>query len=642
MSVHTALKTEKIAILDCGAQYTKVIDRRIRELNVETAIFPLEVSAETLKATNISAIILSGGPHSVYDDTAPKYHPDIFQLGLPMLGICYGMQLMTQECGGTVQAASHKEYGETDIKLNSAKSPLFKGLDLTQRVLMSHGDHVSQLPEGFELLAESPSSNGNSNPIVAAIAHPERKLYGVQFHPEVDLTEHGKTMLSNFLFEICGFEGNFQLQDRLKDTISTLQQQIGTKNVLVLVSGGVDSSVTAALLLKALGPEQVYAVHIDSGLMRHNESDLVCDALKALGFKHLQRINAEDAFLNGTSEMDGTPIGPLCEAVDPEHKRRIIGDVFFHLTNQAILDTGLNLAETFIAQGTLRPDLIESGNREVSQTAHKIKTHHNDVPLIQAQREKGLIVEPNKDWHKDEVRQVGRLLGLPEALVIRQPFPGPGLGVRILCTNTPYVTDAYDDINQALNALTKPLGFQGLLMPVKSVGVQGDGRTYSYLAILQGPWKTTPWNILKDLARDIPNKLHSINRVAVVLNDSETPLPDSCKTITPTTLTQPVVAKLRQWDHQITEALGQAGCLQSTSQLLTVLVPCDTSNQGRYCVAIRSVVTTDFMTARPGALGREIPLEALSQLANNLATDSEVDRVMYDLTSKPPATVEWE
>jgi GMP synthase (glutamine-hydrolysing) len=376
--------------------------------------------------------------------------------------------------------------------------------------------------------------------------------------------------------------------------------------------------------------------------MRHNESDLECDALKALGFKHLKRINAAEAFLNGTSEIDGTPIGPLCEAVDPEHKRRIIGDVFFHLTNQAILDTGLNLAETFIAQGTLRPDLIESGNREISQTAHKIKTHHNDVPLIQAQREKGLIVEPNKDWHKDEVRQVGRLLGLPEALVIRQPFPGPGLGVRILCTHTPYVTDTYDEINQALNALTGPIGFQGLLMPVKSVGVQGDGRTYSYLAILQGPWKTTPWKTLQDLARDVPNKLHGINRVAVVLNDSGNTLPDACKTITPTTLTPPVIAKLRRWDHQVTEALAQAGCLQSTSQLLTVLVPADTADQGRYSVAIRSVVTTDFMTARPGALGREIPTDALSQLAQTLAEDPEVDRVFYDLTSKPPATVEWE
>jgi GMP synthase (glutamine-hydrolysing) len=354
----------------------------------------------------------------------------------------------------------------------------------------------------------------------------------------------------------------------------------------------------------------------------------------------MRRIDAHEQFLNGTTEMDGETVGPLCQMVDPEIKRRIIGDVFYHLINQAIAETGLDFNTTFIAQGTLRPDLIESGNRDISQTAHKIKTHHNDVPLIRQQREKGLIIEPNRDWHKDEVRQVGRLLGLPEPLVARQPFPGPGLGVRILCTQAPYLTEDYATLNQSLQAMAQTASAQGLLLPVKSVGVQGDGRSYSYLAALNADWPTLPWQTIKELARDIPNRIHAINRVALLLNRK--PLPEVWHTITPTTMTPPVVDLLRSLDHQVTSGFDQAGLLGRISQLLTVLVPVDTTRQGGHSVAIRAVVTADYMTARPADLGREIPLDFLQKLADQLAAHPGIDCVFYDVTSKPPATVEWE
>jgi GMP synthase (glutamine-hydrolysing) len=630
---------EKIAILDCGAQYTKVIDRRIRELQVATEIFPLDVSPERLQEGGFSGVILSGGPFSVYDADAPPYHPGLFELSVPILGICYGMQLMNRHFGGQVKAASRKEYGETDIQVD-CRAPLFTGLGAVQRVLMSHGDSVAELAPGFCAI-------GNSNGTLAAIMHPEKRRYGVQFHPEVDLTEQGRAMLANFLFEICGLTGNFKLEDRLDLVIEDIQRTVGDRNVFVLVSGGVDSSVTAALLFKALGPEKVYAVHIDSGLMRHQESDLVCDALKALGLRHLRRMDAEETFLNATTDIDGATVGPLRTEVDPEIKRRIIGDTFYHLIQQAIADVqaqeGVDLSQAFIAQGTLRPDLIESGNRDVSQSAHTIKTHHNDVPLIREQREKGLILEPNRDWHKDEVRQVGRLLGLPEALIIRQPFPGPGLGVRMLCCETPYVTADSATLHHALRQKAGQAGFQAGVLPVKSVGVQGDGRSYSHLAVLSGSITEASWPTLQGLARDIPNELHGINRVAWLINP-EPALPEvMLTTVTPTRLELDTLGLLRAMDHHVTQAFEAAGLLAGISQLLTVLVPVDPRGQNGYSLAIRGVVTSDYMTARPAALGKEVPLAFLKDLAAKLLLqDSRVAWVFYDITSKPPATVEWE
>jgi len=635
-----AKKIEKIALLDCGAQYTKVIDRRVRELNVDTAIFPVDIKAENLKG-QFSGIILSGGPNSVYEEGAPQCDPAIFDLGIPVLGICYGMQLLNRHFGGTVLPSPTKEYGETEITVES-DCLLFDGLDSIQHVLMSHGDSVGQPAPGFRVVGRSASSHDHE--VVAAIQNSQERIYGVQFHPEVELSVNGGRMLENFLYKVCGLSGSHVLGDRLEEALDAIRQQVGDKNVFVLVSGGVDSSVTAALLAKALRPEQVYAVHIDSGMMRQEESDLVCEALKAIGLRHLERVDAEETFLNATTEIDGQLVGPLCQVTDPEAKRRIIGDGFYHLVTAAIRRSGLNLDETFIAQGTLRPDLIESGNRDVSSQAHTIKTHHNDVPLIQEQRKKGLIIEPNRDWHKDEVRKVGRMLGLPEELVMRHPFPGPGLAIRILCAEKPYLTEEYEEVNHSLQALAAEVGLQAVLLPIQSVGVQGDARSYRYCAALKGNLNKLTWPEIRTLAQKIPNRIHAINRVALLLNEAE--LPTEVRNVTPTRLNPVSLEKLRVLDAIVTESFRKEGLHDRISQLFTVMIPVDTAENGegvpKHSFVIRAVITSDYMTARPAALLDEIPLQFIRNLVDDLVAQPNVDLVLYDITSKPPATVEWE
>ncbi|MEM0951820.1 MAG: glutamine-hydrolyzing GMP synthase [Cyanobacteria bacterium P01_H01_bin.74] len=645
---------ETVAILDCGAQYTKVIDRKIRDLAVNTVILPINTPAETIREMQFSGLILSGGPGSVYDPGAPQCDPGLFNLGLPVLGICYGMQLINQHFGGRVQPSNTKEYGETEIHVQPSCG-LFQKLEPRQQVLMSHGDSVSEPAPGFSVVAQSSGTHGTD--VVAAIADESRQIFGVQFHPEVELSENGGQMLANFLYKVCKLSGSYAIDQRLEGLLADLKSTVGPqRKVIVLVSGGVDSSVTAALLVKALDPDQVYAVHIDSGMMRQDESDAVCEALEAIGLKHLQRINAEADFLNATTTLkSGESIGPLHQTRDPEHKRRLIGDTFYHLTVKAINDLALNLDETFIAQGTLRPDLIESGNPEISHQSQTIKTHHNDVPLIQAQRKKGLIIEPNRDLHKDEVRQVGRLLGLPDALVMRHPFPGPGLGIRILCADKPYFTETHalvcEQLHHVLSAAAPNTDtkntVRGLILPVRSVGVQGDSRSYSYVAAIQpeNPGKM-PWQALSKLAKTITNQVPAINRVALAI--CKQPLPDQINAITPTSLSPVTLEKLRVLDALVTEHMQAAGCYTAMSQLLSVLMPVHAPvNRDADCglahsVVIRAVVTSDFMTARPLPIGPDLPWPVLQQLADALSSQPNVDYVFYDITSKPPATVEWE
>ncbi len=655
---------DKIAILDCGAQYTKVIDRRVRELCIASEIFPVDTTIDTLTAFQPRAIILSGGPHSVNDPSAPKCDPAIFTLGIPVLGICYGMQLMAQTLGGEVTSHHTCEYGETAIQV-SQESLLFKGLAHTQQVLMSHGDSVTRLPEGFQPSAWSGEPH-SPNAVLAGIEHPEKKFYALQFHPEVELTAEGTTMLKHFMHDIAGLQGNFTLEGRLEQTLDEIRRHVGSQKVLVLVSGGVDSTVTAALLLKALTPEQVFAVHVDSGFMRHQESASVIDALQSLGLKYLKHIDATEQFLNARVDIhnNGELSDPLKHITDPETKRRIIGDTFVTIVNQVVEELfqshHIPAEEILLAQGTLRPDLIESGNRDVSQTAQVIKTHHNDVPLIQALREQGRVIEPNRDLHKDEVRQIGKLLGLSDALVYRQPFPGPGLAIRMLCTETPVGLDTYDthqtQLMQTLETLTAKhphLGLHATLAPIRSVGVQGDGRSYRHLVLLGVKeavllHHTETWDTLRSVSQHLTNQLAFVNRVAVSLTNFL--LPSTLKTITPLLLQPHITDILRQADHEVTHTLTQhQKSPLSISQLLSVLLPIAPTDptSGKYALAIRGVVTSDFMTARAARVGTDIKCElhpeTLLTLAQNLLLHHpKLDTIFYDVTGKPPATVEWE
>jgi GMP synthase (glutamine-hydrolysing) len=623
------MKTDSVAILDCGGQYTKVIDRKVRELGVRSEIFPLDVAPAELRG--FDGMILSGGPGSVWGAERPDCDPGIWELGLPVLGICYGMQLLAANFGGRVEMGKRGEYGVTELWVETA-NPLFEGLEENQRVLMSHGDSVLELPEGFRTIACSEDA-------VAAIADVDRRLYGVQFHPEVDLTDHGRDMLASFLHRVCGLAGNYVLEDRIETAVAKIREQVGEHPCLVLVSGGVDSAVSAALLLQALGPDRVYAVHVDHGLMRKNESDRICTVLREMGLAHLTRMDAAEVFFHDTVEVDGRVLGPLTSLVDPEEKRQLIGEVFLKVLREAALSLDLDFDETYWAQGTLRPDLIESGNPTISGYAHKIKTHHNDIELVRRARERGMVVETNWDWHKDEVRQVARMLGLPEEIAARQPFPGPGLAVRLIADHGAggVTTDQARAVAEAV-AEWNP-AYQGTVVPVQTVGVQGDQRSYRYLALVAGPrgadLEDAEWEALTHLGNRLANRFDYVNRTAFVLNRRDLP---GGLDHHPTYVSEETVDLLRELDAVVTEYLT----LGTISQAFAVLLP--VGRDGRYSVAVRTFVTDDFMTGHPARVGIEVPARVVEELTARIEEGfgDRIDLVLWDVTSKPPATVEWQ
>lgn len=618
----------KVAILDAGAQYGKVIDRRVRELGVESEIISLETPSEQLK--NYGAIIISGGPVSVNSLEAKPYNRELFDLGIPVLGVCYGLQLMNHHFGGTVEKKAVREDGQFDIRVET-DSLLFDGLESSQQVLLTHGDTADQLPEGFRQIADSDG-------LVAGIEHAEKKLYAIQFHPEVDLTTNGMAMYANFLFKIAGLSANFTVADREQAAIEYIRKTVGEKKALILLSGGVDSTVTAALLTKALKPEQIFAVHIDNGFMRQDESTQVIKALESIGLK-VKLVKAAETFAHATTFDEGQETEPLSQTTVPEYKRRIIGDTFVKVAEQAIAEFSLNPEDTLLVQGTLRPDLIESASKLASSNAQTIKTHHNDSQLVRELRDQGQVVEPLHEYHKDEVRQLGTLLGLPEHLVWRQPFPGPGLAVRVLCASKPYL-DGYDQIYQQLQTFASE-AIKVTLLPVQTVGVQGDGRTYSYCAALSCIGYPD-WTELRRLALSIPKIIHQINRVVYIFGE---PIDRPIKTVTPTRLELEVLDQLRQADAIVNQILRDHQLIKAITQVPVISVPIDFSPvlESKRSIAIRTFITNDFMTGIPALPGKEMPFEALNQMVKRIESEVKyISRVLYDLTSKPPGTTEWE
>lgn len=493
---------EKILVLDFGGQYNQLIARRVRDEGVYAEILPYTVSLDEIKAANYKGIIFTGGPNSVYDEKSPHYTPDVLKLGVPVLGICYGCQLMAWMMGGRVETAPVSEYGK--ISLTAEGGALFEGVPKTSTVWMSHTDYIAEAPEGFEITAKTADCP------CAAMENKEKQLYAVQFHPEVTHTEYGKNILHNFLFSVCECAGDWRMDNFIEKTVAELREKIGDKNVILGLSGGVDSSVAAGLLSRAVG-KQLTCVFVDQGLMRKDEGDIVEKTFTSLFDMNFVRVNCQERFLNA-----------LKGVTDPEQKRKIIGTEFFNVFWDEIRKQD---SLGYFAQGTIYPDCIESGKGD----ADTIKTHHNKVKMPDDVEFLGLI-EPLCDLFKDEVRRVGEMLGIPKELVWRQPFPGPGLGVRILGEITADKVKVLQEADWVLrdemakNGYEKEMAQFFCVLPcVKTVGVMGDHRTYDHLVVIRAvttddfmtaDWARIPYDILATVSNRITNEVEHVNRVA--------------------------------------------------------------------------------------------------------------------------------
>jgi GMP synthase (glutamine-hydrolysing) len=499
--------SELILVLDFGAQYAQLIARRVRELGVYSELYPFNISLEHIKSLNPKGIILSGSPHSTYDPGAPHSDPRVFELGIPVLGICYGLQLIAYQLGGEVDKAARREYGHAELMIDD-QSDLFMGFEdngsTGTKVWMSHGDHLTKAPPGFEAIAHT------SNAPICAIRNRQRKIYGVQFHPEVVHTQRGREVLQNFVYGICRSEGGWSPSSFIQDSITEINRKVGSGKVICALSGGVDSSVAAVLLQRAIG-DQLYCIHIDNGLMRKNESERVVKTFRDSFHMNLDYIDATDRFLSA-----------LADVADPEKKRKIIGKLFIDVFEEEAKKIG---QVDFLCQGTLYPDVIESISFKGPSAT--IKSHHNVGGLPDKMNLK--LIEPFRELFKDEVRAVGHELGLPDDLIWRHPFPGPGLAVRVLGEITQERLDLLREADTIFVDEVKKAGlyrdiWQGfvVLLPVQSVGVMGDGRTYDFTVAIRAvtsvdgmtaDWFRMPHEVMAAISSRITNEVRGINRV---------------------------------------------------------------------------------------------------------------------------------
>lgn len=564
-----------------------MIARKVRELGVYAEVRPSETPSNELSGSK--GLIISGGPHSVYDPGSPWVDPAIFTSGSPVLGICYGQHLMAHLLGGAVRKSEKGEFGLATLHVRHA-GKLFAGLESSQQIWMSHRDSVEALPPGFA------ATGTTATCAIAAIEEPALGLYGVQFHPEVVHTTHGRRLLANFVFDICGCLKDWDPKHRGPVVEDAIRAAVRDRNVFFFVSGGVDSTVAYTFCRRALGNDRVRGVYVDTGLMRAGETEFV------------RRLFGDAVEIESAAERF---LAPLAGITDPEAKRQIIGEQFVQVQERIVESHHLLDGHWILGQGTIYPDTIESGG---TLKAALIKTHHNRVPGIQKLLECGRVVEPLSSFYKDEVREIGRELGLPDEFLDRHPFPGPGLAIRCLCSETELPLIPADE---------------GYVVPIRSVGVQGDSRSYAPVLALD---RYSP--DLRNTATELVNRTAEINRV-IARVDSRAPLADM--RVRASGLTPERVDLLRQADAAVRAISHESGFDKKVWQFPVVLIPLGTE-ESPDSVVLRPIDSRDGMTAESVGMDDGI----LRRITSELLAMKAICGVFYDLTHKPPATIEWE
>lgn len=593
---------DKIIVLDFGSQFAHLIANRVRRLGVYSEILDVETPASELK--DYKGIIISGGPASVNDPSSPQIDPQVYELGIPVLGICFGHQATMKALGGEVQKGEIGEYGLTQFEVAKPEGVFSKLEPKKYQVYASHFDTVAKLPEGFESIGGTPDDP------LSATQNTSKNIYTLQFHPEVTHTECGMEILDAFI-DITGANRDWSIEKFIEQEIAAINEKADNKKVFLLISGGVDSSVAYALLAKALGPDRIYAMYVDTGFMRKDETAEIEDFLAQAGVQGLHVYEGKKEYFEA---LEGV--------YEPEKKRKIIGDKFLEIQRKVSQDLKLNPDEWLLGQGTIYPDTIESAG---TKHADKIKTHHNRVPEIEEMIKQGKIIEPIKELYKDEVRMVGEKLGLPAKLVHRHPFPGPGLAVRCLCLEEGEEVETPQELQQFAE------GLKATMLPVKSVGVQGDERTYRHPVVLEGEHD---WEKLRDLSPKITNKFNEANRVMFKVAGD----PIESVNVTPGYLTEERITKLQEADKLVMDFIYEVDKESLVWQCPTVLLPLSVNSEGEESIVIRPVSSQEAMTAN----FTELPWGKVQELGQKILEIPGISAVFYDITNKPPGTIEWE
>jgi GMP synthase (glutamine-hydrolysing) len=610
--VSCVMHHDAIAVIDFGGQYAHLIATKVRRLHVLAEIRQPEDPTECF--ARYKGLILSGSPSLSAFGEDSLYNKAIYDLDVPILGFCFGHQEIAKHYGGEVVHGG-REWGPADLHL-VREHALFDGLGRTERVWMSHFDSVVAVGPAFEELGYTALGAAGGSHRYAAIGSDRLRRYGFQFHPEVDDTVHGDEMIANFVLRICGCTPSWTMARYLEEQVDRVRTQVGDRSVFLLASGGVDSTVAARLFGLAIGPDRLHLLHVDNGLMRKDESQAVLLSLRRMGLdRHLHFVDASLDFLDA-----------LAGVVEPERKRRIIGDTFVHVFEREARRLGIE--GHLLGQGTIYPDTIETGGTKRADT---IKTHHNRVPVIEQMIAQGRVIEPLAELYKVEVRELGERLGIPPDMIWRQPFPGPGLGVRLLCSTGVEDRKGFETIVPEVARVVGAHGLSGLALPIRSVGVKADMRSYEHPVLIGGQ---APWLQLIECAAAIFKKVSGINRCLWNLGPR---LPGRARPLA-ATITRPRLDLLREADHLVMEALRRHGLERAIWQCPTVLVPLELDGVGREFVIIRPVHSERAMTATAAAL----PPPLLDELVPRLLALPGVGGCAIDLTSKPPGTIEWE